>query len=171
MISRTGSPTSKTGRQPIICPNFFPKNCMKIKEIGPRQWRIQDFPEVGRQPSRRGVNIRFCQIFPKTAWNWKNLDPRGGRVFLAPPLIRQWKRRRRTSPTYVDKCAWLVSWFVMRLEYILSKKNTPSSHTKNSWGFSGTTALGPVRVSLWYTEPVPRSSRLSPSSRPSDLCH
>ena len=24
-----------------------------------------------------GANIRFCQIFPKTAWNWKNLDPRG----------------------------------------------------------------------------------------------
>ena len=25
-----------------------------------------------------GANIRFCQIFPKAAWNWKNLDPRGG---------------------------------------------------------------------------------------------
>ena len=28
-----------------------------------------------------GVNIRFCQIFPKTAWNWKNLDSRRGHVF------------------------------------------------------------------------------------------
>ena len=24
-----------------------------------------------------GANIRFCQISPKTAWNWKNLDSRG----------------------------------------------------------------------------------------------
>ena len=42
------------------------------------QWRIQDFPEEGRQLSGGGANIRFCQIFPKTAWNWKNLDPQGG---------------------------------------------------------------------------------------------
>ena len=47
------------------------------------QWRIQDFPEAGRQLSR-GANIRFCQNFPKTAWNWKNLDPR--EASLAPPL-------------------------------------------------------------------------------------
>ena len=25
-----------------------------------------------------GANIRFCQNFPITVWNWKNLDPRGG---------------------------------------------------------------------------------------------
>ena len=33
-----------------------------------------------------GANIRFCQIFPKTAWNRKNLDPRRGCASLAPPL-------------------------------------------------------------------------------------
>ena len=40
-----------------------------MKENRPRQWRIQDFPERGRQLSGGGVgtNIRFCQIFPKTA--------------------------------------------------------------------------------------------------------
>ena len=37
-------------------------------------------PRRGRQLSRGGANIRFCQIFPKTAWNWKNLDPQGGRA-------------------------------------------------------------------------------------------
>ena len=42
------------------------------------QWRIQNFPEVGAPTLQGGANIRFCQIFPKTAWNWKNLDPRGG---------------------------------------------------------------------------------------------
>ena len=31
-----------------------------------------------------GTNIWFCQIFPKTAWNWKNLDP--GVASLMPPL-------------------------------------------------------------------------------------
>ena len=47
------------------------------------QWRIQDFPEGGREPSR-GAWTR--QIFPKTAWNRKNLDAQGGRASLTPPL-------------------------------------------------------------------------------------
>ena len=33
----------------------------------------------GCQLPRGGTNIRFCQIFPKTAWNRKNLGARGGR--------------------------------------------------------------------------------------------
>ena len=37
-------------------------------------------PRKGRH-SGGGTNIRICQIFPKTAWNWKNLDP-GGRTSL-----------------------------------------------------------------------------------------
>ena len=43
-------------------------------------------PRWGRQFSEGAVNTRFCQIFPKTAWNWKNLDPQGGCASLAPPL-------------------------------------------------------------------------------------
>ena len=35
-------------------------------------------PRRGRQLPRGAANIRFRQNFPKTAWNWKNLDPRGG---------------------------------------------------------------------------------------------
>ena len=40
----------------------------------------------GANPPGKGVaDKRFCQIFPKTAWNWKNLDPKeGARVFRAP---------------------------------------------------------------------------------------
>ena len=41
------------------------------------QWRIHYFPEEGRQPPG-GANIRICRNFPKTAWNRKNLDVRGG---------------------------------------------------------------------------------------------
>ena len=32
------------------------------------------FPRGGGAKPRGGANIRFCQISPKTAWNWKNLD-------------------------------------------------------------------------------------------------
>ena len=49
------------------------------------------FPRGGAPTSRGGggANIRICQIFPKTAWNWKNLDPPGGGS-LVPPPIRHW---------------------------------------------------------------------------------
>ena len=50
------------------------------------QWRIQDFPEEGAPTPQGGANIRICRFFPKTAWNWKNLDPQGGRASPAPPL-------------------------------------------------------------------------------------
>ena len=49
----------------------------------PLQWWIQDFPEEGAPTPRGGANIRFCHIFPKTAWNWKNLGP-GGRIPCTP---------------------------------------------------------------------------------------
>ena len=51
------------------------------------QWRIQDFPEEAAPTPRGGTNIRFCHIFPKTVWNWKNFGQPGGgaRVPLAPP--------------------------------------------------------------------------------------
>ena len=35
------------------------------------------FSMLGRQHSGGRTNIRFCQNFPKTAWNLKNLDPGG----------------------------------------------------------------------------------------------
>ena len=48
-------------------------------------------PRRGRQLPRGGANIRFCQIFQKTAWNWKNLDPQGGTLpkfyYVDPPLV------------------------------------------------------------------------------------
>ena len=31
------------------------------------QWQIQDFPKEGVPTPQGGANIRFCQIFPKTA--------------------------------------------------------------------------------------------------------
>ena len=42
-------------------------------------------PRRGRQLPRGGANIRFWQIFPKNAWNWKNLGPGGG-CPSCPPL-------------------------------------------------------------------------------------
>ena len=61
------------------------------------------FPRGGGTNSLVGrVNIQFCQFFsPKTAWNWKNLDPLGVArpkfYYVDPPLIwnlfRRWKVR------------------------------------------------------------------------------
>ena len=44
------------------------------------------FPRGGGANSPGGANIRFCQIFPKTAWNWKKLGPEGRAPPLDPPL-------------------------------------------------------------------------------------
>ena len=51
------------------------------------QWRIQDFPQGGRQLPNV---LLFFNFLPKTAWKWKNLDPRGGTRPWRPPWIRQW---------------------------------------------------------------------------------
>ena len=56
---------------------------MLIRVIMQLQWRIQDFPEGGAW-TLQGAWTR--QIFPKTAWNRKNLDAQGGAcVPHAPP--------------------------------------------------------------------------------------
>ena len=59
--------------------------CWEIRSTSGRyQWRIQDFPQGGRQLPKL---LLFFTFLPKTAWKWKNLDPRGGgRASLAPPL-------------------------------------------------------------------------------------
>ena len=61
-------------------------------KLGPRlilsQWRIQDFPQGGRQLPKM---LLFFNFLPKTAWKWKNLDPQwGGARPWCPPWIRQW---------------------------------------------------------------------------------
>ena len=43
------------------------------------------FPQGGAPTPQGGANIPFCQIFPKTAWNWKNLGARGGGRPCTPP--------------------------------------------------------------------------------------
>ena len=49
------------------------------------------FPRGMGADSPGGTNIRFCQNFPKTSWNWKNLDPRGDArpkfYYVDPPLL------------------------------------------------------------------------------------
>ena len=41
----------------------------------------------GANPLGGGANLRFCQQFPKTAWNCENFGPWGGAPPLDPPLI------------------------------------------------------------------------------------
>ena len=61
----------------------------QVKQSIHNQWRIQDFPQGGAPTPKIAI---IFQNFAKTAWKWKNLDPRGGaRVPGAPPWIRQWQ--------------------------------------------------------------------------------
>ena len=61
--------------------------CVREDKYHNTQWRIQDFPEEGRQPQRWGTNLLFWPIFlkKKNRMEVKEFGPRGGRVFLAPP--------------------------------------------------------------------------------------
>ena len=56
-----GVPTLRGHRDMILL--NFPKNCMKSRKIwslrGALQWRIQDFPRGGRQPSGGGAWIQI----------------------------------------------------------------------------------------------------------------
>ena len=52
------------------------------------QWRIQNFPQGVRQLPKL---ILFFKLLTKTAWKWKNLDPRGegARPWRLPSWINQ----------------------------------------------------------------------------------
>ena len=62
-------------------PRTFQRNTQSPCDIS--QWRIQDFPEEGAPTLKEAIIWPF---FPKTAWNWKNLDPQGGARPWRPPL-------------------------------------------------------------------------------------
>ena len=55
------------------------------------QWQIQDFLKVGVLTPKMDVKSYYlANFFPKTAWNWKNLDPEGAHIPgapLDPPMI------------------------------------------------------------------------------------
>ena len=58
----------------------WPLDLLSVADLG--------FPRGGGLNPTGGTNIKCCKFFPKTAWNWKNLDPlgAGGRASLVPPL-------------------------------------------------------------------------------------
>ena len=65
--------------------------------ISPYQWRIQDFPRVGRQPSGGGARIRIYYIFSK-------IVARGARAWDPPPPswtpLRLWRLELRDSGSF-----------------------------------------------------------------------
>ena len=78
------------------------------------------FPQEGAPTLRGGgggASIRFCQIFPQTAWNWKNLDPHGGHVSLTPSL----------RSTTVYECYFCAVWCAVFFSVGDNTSNTPSS--------------------------------------------
>ena len=64
-----------------VCQSFCSqgKGCVSQHALGQTTPAVVDlgFPQGGGTNSPGGAYIRFCQIFPKTAYNWKNLDPGG----------------------------------------------------------------------------------------------
>ena len=71
-------------------------------------------------PPDGGANTPgVCQIFSKTAWNWKNLDSEGGArpkfYYVDPPLFHLYFMKRTDIGGICDKN-------ILRLEYLLSIK-------------------------------------------------
>ena len=81
------------------------------------------FPQDGGANPPGGANIRFCQFFTKTAWNWKNLDLGAS---LMPPL-----------QCYSQSCQPHGSQPFHDLT-----GNIPSFHHSNPEAFNGRTASG-----------------------------
>ena len=84
------------------------------KRIPRRSGGSRIFPRGGVNPPG-GAWTR--QIFPKTAWNRKNLDAQGGRASLTPPLDPPMRRLRfyyyLAYQSQKHKEAW-VYWFQSR---------------------------------------------------------
>ena len=78
LLGRTPRPSMATSEWYISYWNAF----LYIHFFHFTQVADPGFPRVGVPALRGSANIRFCQIFPKTSWNWKNLDRS-----LAPPPI------------------------------------------------------------------------------------
>ena len=69
------------------------------------------FPRGGSAYPPGGANIRFCQIFPKTAWNWKNLDR--GASPLDPPLLIGLQRKFivvKVCQSHHQNLTWCQLW-------------------------------------------------------------
>ena len=82
---RYWNPTNRTPRVSFLANMVF-SNDILITVADP------GFPVRGGANPREGANIRFCQICPNIAWNWKNLHSgRGGACqnsyYVDPPLI------------------------------------------------------------------------------------
>ena len=150
------------------------------------QWRIQDFPQGGRQPPKL---LLFFTFLPKTAWKWKNLDPQGGRASLAPPLgsanavcwwLSCWKAI--SSGCFVDfsSCYWrklrgrskTSSWNylqpLIRTSYCTGTFSQAWIYTRCPYGGSRPEpSLYPSRGKAWPStarqEPVPKTEPWIPT--------
>ena len=81
------------------------------------QGQIQDFP-YEEAPTLQGAPtfIRFCQMFPKTAWNWGNFGP-GGHVQELPPspvqplkiVMDLGNPPKKTSKNWTKIACWCLS--------------------------------------------------------------
>ena len=64
------------------------------------------FPRGGTPTLQGRANIRFCQNFPKTVWNWKNLGPGGTRIPRPPRSATDYDSQVRTVADPVFPRGW-----------------------------------------------------------------
>ena len=101
-------------RDPVFLRVVFRIHCQKsmssVADLG--------CPRGGgaNSPGGGGANIRFCQNFSKTAWNWKNLDPKGGArpkfYYVDPPLViltTNFMPNKQKVKTCRKSMRWLVN--------------------------------------------------------------
>ena len=80
------------------------------------QWRIQDFPKGVCQLQKLLLYFKFL---PKTAWKWKNLDPRGVHIPGAPPWIHQWLFKYKLPNKSSHKALWCLCYYCWLSQIVL----------------------------------------------------
>ena len=92
-----------------------------------------------RQLQRWGANLLFLPIFPKTAWNWRNLDWEGGgggmcpwHPTLDPPMETFWwanpggrgEPRIASSSAIIPCSIWFFEWFLQLSKVLFQPKDS-----------------------------------------------
>ena len=97
-------PVAKDAHRETMCNQKSPQKSSGVSggsRISPR-WGAN---------SPGGVNRRFCQIFQKPAWNWKNLDAWGdGSPGAKPPLPDLLMGIIQVSLPYLQTLSGFSSW-------------------------------------------------------------
>ena len=96
------------------------------------QWRMQNFPQGVRQLPKL---ILFFKLLTKTAWKWKNLDPRGGGgASLAPPLLDQSIDTGLMEKLKLElSCSWCTGFYLIVVLFYIPPRFVNTTLYKCPW--------------------------------------